>query len=44
MSQYASSPKLTFPIRSAARSWPSSVMVVGVEVPSEVGNAGVVTR
>ena len=36
-SQKASSPKLTWPIRSAVRSWPSSLIWSAVEVPSEVG-------
>src|SRR5690242_15699882 len=36
-SQKASSPKLTLPIRSAVRSWPSSLIWSAVEVPSEVG-------
>ena len=39
-SQKASSPKLTLPIRSAVRSWPSSLIWSAVEVPSEVGKDG----
>ena len=40
-SQKASSPKPTFPIRSAVRSWPSSRISSALEVPSEVGNFAV---
>ena len=36
-SQNASSPKLTWPIISVARSWPSSEMEVASAVPMEVG-------
>ena len=39
-SQNASSPKPTWPIRSAATSWPSSRMWSASEVPSDVGNSG----
>ena len=36
-SQKASSPNPTVPITSAARSWPSSVIVFRLEAPSAVG-------
>ena len=36
-SQNASSPKPTWPIRSAVRSWPSRLIWSALEVPSEVG-------
>ena len=36
MSQKASSPKVTFPNRSSARLWPSTVMLSVSEVPRPV--------